>query len=97
MARFDIGAERGAHVHHEVFIALSNTDEQSRGELIGDGLETNPTSEVFACVESIEDVVGKLVCTDCQGYGMLPNTQSHTCHPRKCPLCKGAGFLLVGL
>jgi len=34
--------------------------------LIGDGRETNPTSEVFACVESIEDVVGKLVCTDCQ-------------------------------
>jgi hypothetical protein len=36
--------------------------------LIGDGRETNPTSEVFAYVESIEDVVGKLVCTDCQGY-----------------------------
>jgi hypothetical protein len=32
MARFDIGAGRGAHVHHEVFIALSNTDEQSRGD-----------------------------------------------------------------
>jgi hypothetical protein len=65
--------------------------------LVGDGRETNPTSEVFACVESIEDVVGKLVCTDCQGYGTLPNTQSHTCHPRKCPLCKGAGCHLVGL
>jgi hypothetical protein len=65
--------------------------------LIGDGRETNPTSEVFACVEWIEDVVGELVCTDCQVYGTLPNIQSLTCHPRKCPLCKGAGFLLVGL
>jgi hypothetical protein len=65
--------------------------------LIRDGRETNPTSEVFAYVESIEGVVGKLVRTDCQGYGTSPNTQSHTCHPRKCHLCKGAGFLLVGL
>ena len=32
MARFDIGAGRGAQFHHEVFIALSNTDEQSRGD-----------------------------------------------------------------
>jgi hypothetical protein len=40
--------------------------------LVGDGRETNPTSEVFACVESIEDVVGKLVCTDCQvSFGRL--------------------------
>jgi hypothetical protein len=65
--------------------------------LIGHGRETSPASEVFACVESIDGVVGKLVCTDCQGYGTLPNTQSRTRHPRKCPLCKGAGFLLVGL
>jgi hypothetical protein len=55
------------------------------------------TLSVGGTVESMEDVVGKLVCTDCQGYGTLPNTKSHTCHPRKCPLCKGAGFLLVGL
>jgi hypothetical protein len=46
--------------------------------LIGDGRETNPTSEVFAYVESIDDVVSKLVCTDCQGLGTLPNTRSHT-------------------
>jgi hypothetical protein len=65
--------------------------------LIGDGRETDPASEVFACVESIDDVVGKLVCTDCQGRGMLPNSQSHACHPRKCPLCNGARFLRVGL
>jgi len=65
--------------------------------LIGDGRETNPASEFYAWVESIDDVVGKFVCTDCQGYGTLPSTQSHTSHPRKCPLCKGAGFLLVGL
>jgi len=65
--------------------------------LIGHGRETSAASEVFACVESIDGVVGKLVCTDCQGHGTLPNTQSRACHPRKCPLCKGAGFLLVGL
>ena len=57
--------------------------------LIGDGRETNPTSEVFACVESIEDVVGKLVCTDCQGYGTLPNTQSHTCRNAYCVKARG--------
>jgi hypothetical protein len=55
-------------------------------------------SEVLAWVESIDGVVGKLVYTDCQGSGALPNTQSHAGHPRKCPPpCKGAGFLLVGL
>jgi hypothetical protein len=53
--------------------------------LIGHGRETNPTSEVFACVESIEDVVGKFVCTDCQGYGTLPNAQSHTLSSSQMP------------
>jgi hypothetical protein len=43
--------------------------------LIGGGRETNPTSEVFACVEWIEGVVGKLVCTDCHG---LWNVAKHT-------------------
>jgi NAD(P)-dependent dehydrogenase (short-subunit alcohol dehydrogenase family) len=65
--------------------------------LIGDCRETNPDSDVFVCVESIDGVVGKLGCTDCQGHGTLPNTQSHSGHPRKCALCNGAGFLLVGL
>ena len=65
--------------------------------LIGNSREANPASEFYALVESIDDVVGKLVCTGCQGDGTSPNTQSRTCHPRKCPLCKGAGFLWVGL
>lgn len=65
--------------------------------LIGDGRETNPASEFHARVESIDDVVGRLLCTGCQGDGTSPNVQSYADHPRKCPLCKGAGFLLVGL
>ena len=65
--------------------------------LIGDGRETNPASECYAWVESIDDVVGKLVCAGCQGDGTSPNVQSYAGHPRKCPLCKGAGFLLVGM
>jgi len=65
--------------------------------LIGDGRETNLASEFYAWVESIDDVVGKLVCTGCQGDGTSPNVQSYASHPRKCPLCKGSGFLLVGL
>jgi NAD(P)-dependent dehydrogenase (short-subunit alcohol dehydrogenase family) len=43
-------------------------------------------------VESIDDVVGKLVCAGCQGDGTSPIVQSHAGHPRKCPLCKGTGF-----
>ena len=65
--------------------------------LIGDGRDTSPASEFHAWVESIDDVVGKLVCTGCQGDGTSPNVQSYASHPRKCPLCKGSGFLLVGL
>ena len=65
--------------------------------LIGDGCETNPALEFYAWVESIDDVVGKLVCTGCQGDGTSRNVQSYASRPRKCPLCKGSGFLLVGL
>ena len=65
--------------------------------LIGDGRETNPASEFYAWVESIDGVVGKLACAGCHGDGTSPNVQSYAGHLRKCPLCKGAGFLLVGM
>jgi NAD(P)-dependent dehydrogenase (short-subunit alcohol dehydrogenase family) len=40
--------------------------------LIGNGRETNPASELYGWVASINDVVGKLVCAGCQGDGTSP-------------------------
>lgn len=61
------------------------------------GRESGATSALDARVEFIDGVFGKFVCTDCQGYGRLPCEKPRGGPDRKCGLCKGAGFLLVGL
>jgi hypothetical protein len=46
--------------------------------LIGDGRETNPASEFYAWAESIDDVVGKLVCT---GFRVMERRQTYNRTP----------------
>jgi hypothetical protein len=64
---------------------------------IYDGREAGPTSMLDTCVEIIDGVVGKFICTNCEGRGQPSSRQLNGSHGEKCDLCKGEGFLLVGL
>lgn len=64
---------------------------------IYDGSETEPDSAFDTRIEIVGDVVGRFSCTACQGIEKSNQEISRGFGKNVCELCKGKGFLLVGL